>query len=92
MGIEGMTKDRVSAMCRALDQQVELFRGRPSPKEDAQWNKSFHARKGSRGGAPAGVCFGFATGCSACLLEGEELPFLGNAFELVRAAISKHQS
>ena len=29
LGIEGMTKDRVSAICRALDQQVELFRGRP---------------------------------------------------------------
>jgi putative transposase len=29
LGIDGMTKDRVSAMCRALDKQVELFRGRP---------------------------------------------------------------
>jgi putative transposase len=29
LGIEGMTKDRVSAMCRALDEQVELFRLRP---------------------------------------------------------------
>jgi transposase-like protein len=29
LGIEGMTKDRVSAMCRGLDEQVELFRGRP---------------------------------------------------------------
>jgi putative transposase len=29
LGIEGVTKDRVSAMCRALDEQVELFRGRP---------------------------------------------------------------
>jgi mutator family transposase len=29
MGIEGMTKDRVSAMYRALDEQVELFRQRP---------------------------------------------------------------
>src|SRR5947208_11381758 len=29
VGIEGMTKDRVSAMCRALDEQVELFRQRP---------------------------------------------------------------
>jgi putative transposase len=28
LGIDGMTKDRVSAICRALDQQVELFRGR----------------------------------------------------------------
>ena len=24
-----MTKDRVSALCRALDEQVEAFRGRP---------------------------------------------------------------
>jgi putative transposase len=29
IGIEGMTKDRVSAMCRGLDEQVELFRQRP---------------------------------------------------------------
>jgi putative transposase len=29
LGIQGMTKDRVSAMCRALDEQVELFRQRP---------------------------------------------------------------
>ena len=29
LGIDGMTKDRVSAICRALDQQVELFRQRP---------------------------------------------------------------
>jgi putative transposase len=29
LGIEGMTKDRVSALCRALDGQVELFRQRP---------------------------------------------------------------
>jgi putative transposase len=29
LGIEGMTKDRVSAMCRGLDEQVDLFRNRP---------------------------------------------------------------
>jgi putative transposase len=29
LGIAGMTKDRVSALCRGLDEQVELFRGRP---------------------------------------------------------------
>ena len=29
LGIEGMTKDRVSTMCKALDEQVELFRQRP---------------------------------------------------------------
>jgi len=29
LGIEGMTKDRVSAICRGLDEQVELFRTRP---------------------------------------------------------------
>ena len=29
LGIGGMTKDRVSAMCRALDEQIELFRQRP---------------------------------------------------------------
>jgi putative transposase len=29
LGIEGMSKDRVSALCRALDEQVEAFCGRP---------------------------------------------------------------
>jgi putative transposase len=29
LGIDGMTKDRVSGICRALDEQVELFCGRP---------------------------------------------------------------
>ncbi len=29
LGIDGMTKDRVSALCRALDEQVEAFRSRP---------------------------------------------------------------
>jgi putative transposase len=29
LGIDGMTKDRVSGLCRALDEQVEAFRQRP---------------------------------------------------------------
>ncbi len=29
LGIDGMTKDRVSALCRALDERVEAFRCRP---------------------------------------------------------------
>jgi transposase-like protein len=29
LGIHGMTKDRVSAICRALDEQVQAFRERP---------------------------------------------------------------
>src|SRR4051794_2673352 len=29
LGVDGMTKDRVSALCRALDEQVEAFRARP---------------------------------------------------------------
>lgn len=29
LGIHGMTKDRVSALCRGLDEQVEVFRSRP---------------------------------------------------------------
>ena len=29
LGIHGMSKDRVSALCRALDDQVEVFRQRP---------------------------------------------------------------
>jgi transposase-like protein len=29
LGVEGMTKDRVSAICRGLDQQVQQFRERP---------------------------------------------------------------
>ena len=30
LGIHSMTKDRVSALCRALDERVEAFRNRPS--------------------------------------------------------------
>lgn len=29
LGIQGMSKDRVSALCRGLDEQVEVFRQRP---------------------------------------------------------------
>lgn len=29
LGISGMTRDRVSAMCRGLDEKVEVFRSRP---------------------------------------------------------------
>jgi putative transposase len=29
LGIHGMTKDRVSVLCRSLDEQVEAFRRRP---------------------------------------------------------------
>ena len=29
LGLQGMTKDRVSALCRQLDEQVEVFRQRP---------------------------------------------------------------
>ena len=29
LGIQGMTKDRVSALCCGLDEQVEVFRSRP---------------------------------------------------------------
>jgi transposase-like protein len=29
LGIGGMTKDRVSALCRALDEHVDAFRSRP---------------------------------------------------------------
>jgi putative transposase len=29
LGIQGMSKDRVSALCKALDEQVEAFRSRP---------------------------------------------------------------
>jgi transposase-like protein len=29
LGISGMSKDRVSALCRGLDERVEAFRGRP---------------------------------------------------------------
>jgi transposase-like protein len=29
LGIQGMSKDRVSALCRALDEQVSVFRSRP---------------------------------------------------------------
>jgi len=33
LGIHGMSKDRVSALCRALDEQVEAFRNRPLEDE-----------------------------------------------------------
>jgi putative transposase len=33
LGVHGMTKDRVSAICRALDEQVEAFRNRPLEAE-----------------------------------------------------------
>lgn len=29
LGIQGMTKDRVSALCRELDERVEVVRTRP---------------------------------------------------------------
>jgi len=29
LGLQGMSKDRVSALCRQLDEQVEVFRNRP---------------------------------------------------------------
>jgi len=29
LGVQGMSKDRVSALCRGLDEQVEAFRTRP---------------------------------------------------------------
>jgi len=29
LGVQGMTKDRVSALCRELDERVEVFRTRP---------------------------------------------------------------
>jgi transposase-like protein len=29
LGVQGMTKDRVSALCKGLDEQVEAFRSRP---------------------------------------------------------------
>ncbi len=39
LGIHGMSKDRVSALCRALDEQVEIFRSRPL--EDESEDESF---------------------------------------------------
>jgi len=29
LGLQGMTKDRVSRLCRGLDEQVQVFRERP---------------------------------------------------------------
>ena len=42
LGIDGMTKDRVSALCRALDEQVELFRQRRwrAPTRTCGWTPS----------------------------------------------------
>ena len=53
LGIDGMTKDRVSALCRALDEQVELFRQRPwgAPTRICGWTP-----KWSRSETTAGSC------------------------------------
>src|SRR3954471_10787430 len=51
LGIHGMSKDRVSALCRALDEQVEAFRQRRRPRiPTCGW-----MRRWSRY-APGGMC------------------------------------
>src|SRR5436190_2094838 len=45
LGVEGMTKDRVSEMCRGLDEQVELFRRRPLEGADPYlWLDAKHVK------------------------------------------------
>ncbi len=45
LGIHGMSKDRVSALCRALDEQVEILRSRPledESEDEAMWGQVLH--------------------------------------------------
>jgi putative transposase len=62
LGIEEMTKDRVSALCRGLDEQVELFRQRPLEGAypylwlDAKHVKGPRSRPRGLQGAGGGLC------------------------------------
>jgi putative transposase len=50
LGIHGMTKDRVSALCRGLDERVEAFRARPLEGEFPYlWLDAKHLKVRSRG-------------------------------------------
>jgi transposase-like protein len=50
LGIHGMTKDRVSALCRGLDERVEAFRSRPLEGEFPYlWLDAKHLKVRSRG-------------------------------------------
>jgi transposase-like protein len=50
LGIDGMTKDRVSALCRGLDEQVEAFRARPLEGEYPYlWLDAKHVKVRDRG-------------------------------------------
>ena len=50
LGIGGMTKDSVSALCRALDEQVEVFASgrRRAPSVSVGWRPSLKVRSGGR--------------------------------------------
>src|SRR5665811_1595918 len=62
LGISGMTKDRVSALCRGLDEQVEVFRQRPLEGAysylwlDAKHVKGPRSRPRGLQGAGGGLC------------------------------------
>jgi transposase-like protein len=50
LGIDGMSKDRVSALCRGLDEQVEAFRQRPLEGEYPYlWLDAKHVKVRDRG-------------------------------------------
>jgi putative transposase len=50
LGIHGMSKDRVSALCRALDERVEAFRNRPLEGEFPYlWLDAKHLKVRDRG-------------------------------------------
>ncbi len=50
LGIQGMSKDRVSALCRRLDEQVEVFRGRPLEGDHPYlWLDAKHVKVRDRG-------------------------------------------
>jgi putative transposase len=61
LGTQGMSKDRVSALCRALDEQVEAFRQRPL---EGDWvPRSGH--RGTRSSYPSGHAGRTTVSCGA---------------------------
>ena len=57
LGIQGMSKDRVSALCRALDEQVQAFRERPlEGTYPYLWLDAKHVKVRDRGHVRSKAC------------------------------------
>src|SRR5215211_8406904 len=57
LGLQGMSKDRVSALCRALDEQVEAFRCRPlEGTYPYLWLDAKHVKVRDRGHVRSKAC------------------------------------